>query len=60
VDEIYFLSLIGPKLALCDGDESVFSIDLETGEVLSRVDMGETVYCQCLMYYVLGGNTNKQ
>jgi WD40 repeat protein len=50
VDEIYFLSLIGPKLALCNGDESIFSIDLETGEVLSRVDMGEAVYCQCLVY----------
>jgi WD40 repeat protein len=49
VDEIYSMSLIGPNLALCDGDESVFSIDLETGEVLSRVDFGETVYHQCLL-----------
>jgi WD40 repeat protein len=50
VDEISCLSLIGPKLALCDGDKSVFLIDLETGEVLSRVDMGETVRYLCLVY----------
>jgi hypothetical protein len=50
VDEIRCLSLIGPKLALCDGDESVVLIDLETGEVLSRVDIEETVGYLCLVY----------